>query len=324
MAGKPKVFVTRTIPKAGLDRIREHCAMDLWENELPPPRDVLLTRVQGVEGLLSLLTDTIDAEVIDAAGPQLKVISQYAVGYDNIDIAEAHKRGIVVGNTPGVLTNATADLAFTLMMAGARRLLEAANHVQAGKWKTWSPTLLRGHSVHGATLGIVGLGRIGQAVAKRAAGFEMRILAHDPHCSEETAAAVGASLISLEGLLQEADFVTLHTPLNEQTHHLIDADALDTMKPSAVLVNTSRGPVIDQSALVEALKTAKIAYAALDVTDPEPLPADDELLTLPNAIVVPHIGSATIEARDAMARIAAENLLAGLRGDPLPYTVRTK
>ena len=318
----PKVVVTREIPEEGLSLVVESCQADIWHEELPPPREVLLEKVQGVDGLLCLLTDRVDADLMDVAGPQLRVVSNYAVGYDNIDVDAATARGIAVGNTPGVLTETTADLAFALLMAAARRIVEGADYVRAGRWKTWGPKLLLGADVHGATLGLVGLGRIGQAVARRAAGFQMRVLYYDPYCDAAKGAQVGAEVrCSLEELLAEADFVSLHVPLTPDTHHLIDAEALRQMKRSAVLVNTSRGPVVDMGALHDALVAGEIAYVALDVTEPEPLPADHELLTLPNCLVVPHIASASRATRGKMAQMAAQNLLAGLRGDPLPHPV---
>ncbi|MFO7320563.1 MAG: D-glycerate dehydrogenase [Chloroflexota bacterium] len=318
---KPKVFITRQLPQVGLERIETVCAMNVWPEQLPPTREILLQQVRGVEGILSLLTDRIDGEVMDAAGPQLKVISNYAVGYDNIDIAAARERGIAVGNTPGVLTEATADLAFALLMAAARRLAEGAAYIRAGKWKTWEPTTLLGADITGATLGIIGLGRIGKAVAKRAAGFEMRVLAHSPSATAADAASVGATLVSLDELLSQSDFVSLHVPLNDKTRHLINRDTLRKMKPTAILINTARGPVVDQNALYEALTQGTIAAAALDVTDPEPLPADHPLLDLPNVLVVPHIGSATVKTRERMAIMAADNLIAGVQGRPLPHAV---
>ncbi len=319
---KPKAFVTRIIPDGGLDLVRQACDAEIWPDDVPPPRRVLLEKVRGIEGLLCLLTDPVDAELMDAAGPGLKVISNFAVGYDNVDIAEATARGIPVGNTPGVLTETTADMAFTLLMAAARRVVEGAEYVQAGKWRTWGPMLLLGHDVHGATLGIVGMGRIGQAMARRAAGFGMRVVYYDPYCDADKAPFVDVVLrCDLDDLLAEADFVTVHAPLTDDTYHLIDAEALAKMKPTAVLINTSRGPVVDTLALYDALATGQIAYAALDVTEPEPLPAEHKLLTLSNCIVVPHIASASVATRTRMAVMAAENLLAGLRGERLPNCV---
>ncbi len=319
---KPKVFVSRILPEKGLELVRRACDADIWTDELPPPRQVLLDRVRGVDGLLSLLTDALDAEVMDAAGPNLKVISNFAVGYDNVDVAAATARDIPVGNTPGVLTETTADMAFALLMAAARRVVEGAEYVRAGKWRTWGPTLLLGHDVHGATLGIIGMGRIGQAVTRRASGFDMRVIYYDPYCDAEKGQFVDVAVrCALDELLAEADFVSVHVPLTDQTYHLIDAEALARVKPTAVLINTSRGPVVDSDALYDALAAGQIAYAALDVTEPEPLPADHKLLTLPNCLVVPHIASASWATRTRMAVMAAENLLAGLRGERLPNCV---
>ncbi|MGQ9599953.1 MAG: 2-hydroxyacid dehydrogenase [Anaerolineae bacterium] len=319
---KPRVFVTRLIPEGGLELIRQACKVEVWMDELPPPREALLEQVHGRDGLLCLLTDRIDAAVMDAAGPSLKVISNLAVGYDNVDIAAATARGIPVGNTPGVLTETTADMAFALLMAAARRIVEAADYVRAGKWRTWGPMLLLGHDVHQATLGIVGMGRIGQAVARRAAGFEMRVVYFDPYCDPgKMPPGIQATCCTLDELLAEADFVSLHVPLTLETYHLLNAERLASMKPTAVLVNTSRGPVVDTEALYQALASGQIAYAALDVTDPEPLPANHKLLTLPNCLIVPHIASASWATRTRMARMAAENLMAGLRGEQLPHCV---
>lgn len=319
---KPKVLVTRVIPEGGLALVQEACEAEVWSDELPIPRALLLEKVCGADGLLSLLTDPVDAEVMDAAGPGLKVISNYAVGYDNVDVKAATARGIPVGNTPGVLTETTADLAFALLMAAARRVVEGADYVRAGRWRTWGPKLMLGYDIHGATLGIVGMGRIGKALTRRAAGFDMRVIYYDPYCDAAKAPFVGVGLrCDLEALLAEADFVSLHVPLTADTYHLIDAAALARMKPTAILINTSRGPVVDPDALYDALLSGQIAYAALDVTDPEPLPADHKLLTLPNCLVVPHIASASWATRTRMAVMAAENLLAGLRGQRLPNCV---
>lgn len=323
MSAKPKVFVSRVIPAAGLDRVKTACDIDLWPERLPPSYEVLTERVKGVDGLLCLLTDRVDAGLMDAAGPQLKVISQMAVGFDNIDINAATARNILVGNTPGVLTEATADMTFTLLLATARRIVEGVEYIRSGEWQTWEPEGLLGADLTGATLGIVGLGRIGQAVAKRASGFDMNIIASDPVISADIAAGVGASLVDLDTLLAESDFICLHTLLNDQTRHLINRDSLAKMKSSAILINTSRGPVVDQQALYEALKNGVIRAAGLDVTDPEPISVDDPLLTLPNIIIVPHIASASVHTRNRMAEIAADNLLAGLRGDPLSTPVNS-
>lgn len=318
MIKKQRVFVCRRILDEGLRLVSDFCAADIWEDELPPPREVVLERVKGVGGILALLTDKMDAEVMDAAGPQLKVISNYAVGYDNIDVAAATARGIKVGNTPGVLTETTADFAFALLMAAARRVVEGDTFTRAGKWKTWGPTLLLGQDVHGATLGLVGYGRIGRAMAKRAQGFDMRVLYTDRSAND---AEYGGEGVDLETLLQESDFVSLHVPLTEETHHLINAECLGMMKRTAVLINTARGPIVDHKALYAALKRGAIHYAALDVTEPEPMAAADPLLTLDNVIIAPHIASATVATRGKMARMAAENLIAGLKGERLPFSV---
>jgi glyoxylate reductase len=317
---KPRILVTRRILPEGLDQITGECDVDLWSDELPIPRSELLARVRGIDGILSLLTDRIDAEVMDVAGNGLKVISNMAVGYDNIDIPAASARHIPVGNTPGVLTDATADFAFTLLLAAARRVVEAARYVREGQWKTWGPSTLLGVDLVGATLGIVGYGRIGKAVARRAAGFNMRILYHDPGLSAVDPSLPGMP-VDFETLLREADFISLHTPLTPETRHLINQHAFSLMKPNAVLVNTSRGAVVDQAALYQALQAKKIFAAALDVTDPEPLPLDSPLLTLDNLIVAPHIASANLTTRARMSAMAAENLLAGLRGERLPNCV---
>lgn len=317
---KPKVFVTRCIPAKGLDLVQIYCDTDIWPDEMPPDRTEMLARVRGVDGLLCLLTDRIDGELLDAAGSQLKVVSNQAVGYDNIVVPDATARGIPVGNTPGILTDATADFAFALLMSAARRIVEGEKYVRAGLWKTWSPSLLLGADFVGATLGLVGFGRIGQAVAKRAAGFDMRIIYYDP--SQPPIPGLSAQPVdSLETLLHDADFVSLHVPLNAKTRHLINAETLALMKPTAILINTARGPVVDPAALYTALHTQQIFAAALDVTDPEPLPADHLLLTLDNCLIVPHIASASKITRDKMALMAAENLIAGLQGKRLPHCV---
>jgi glyoxylate reductase len=307
-----RCFVTRSLPGPALDRLRARHDVDVWPQRLPPPYEELVARAAGVEGLLTLLTDRVDAALIEHA-PRLRAISNYAVGYDNIDLAAATARGIAVGNTPDVLTEATADLAFALLLAAARKLPEAIASVQEGDWLTWEPARYLGQSVAGATLGIVGFGRIGRAVARRAGGFDMTVV--------HTGAPVSGSGVVLEELLERSDFVSLHCPLTPETYHLIDAAALARMKPTAILINTARGPIVDHDALRRALVAGEIAGAALDVTDPEPLPAGDRLLSAPNLIVTPHIGSATRPARERMAELAVENLLAALDGEPMPHQV---
>ena len=317
-----RVFVTRVIPSIGLDIVRAAAEAEVWPEELPPPRDVLLDRVRGMDGLLCLLTDRVDDELLDAAGPQLRVVSNFAVGYDNIDVPACTRRGVAVGNTPGVLTETTADLAFALLMAVARRLPEARDYVREDRWRTWGPMLLLGKDLHGATLGLVGFGRIGREMARRATGFGMRTLYHDVVRAEpDVERVLGATHAPLETVLAESDFVSLHTVLSAETRHLIDAAALARMKRGAILINTSRGPVVDGEALADALRSGHLFGAGLDVTDPEPLRADDPLVQLPNCLVVPHIASASERTRDRMAEKAARNLVAGLRGEPLPDPV---
>jgi len=281
----------------------------VWDGDGPPPDDVLRERAAGCEGLLSLLTDRVDAELI-AAAPALRVISNYAVGVDNVDVEAATARGIPVGNTPDVLTESTAELALALMLGVARRLAEGEAFVRSGEWTTWEPGLMLGRDLHGATVGIVGYGRIGQAVGRRLEGFGCELL---------TTRRRGG--VSLDELLERSDFVTLHCPLTPETHGLIGDEALARMKPTAYLVNTARGPVVDTDALARALQDGEIAGAALDVTDPEPLPGDHPLLDAPNLLVVPHVGSATHATRGRMAEIAVDNLLAGLAGRPMPHSV---
>jgi lactate dehydrogenase-like 2-hydroxyacid dehydrogenase len=316
---KPKVYVTREVPEKGLAQVQAACEAEVWAGALPVPREVLLEKVQDIVGLYCLLTERVDAELLDAA-PELRVVSNYAVGYNNIDVEACTARGIPVGHTPGVLTDTTADFAFALLMAAARRVVEGMDYVRAGKWQTWGPKLLMGQDVHGATLGIVGLGRIGTAVARRAQGFDMRVLYHDTRVTEVDP-ALGALPVPLATLLRESDFISVHVPLTPETRGLIGAEQLAMCKPSAVLVNTARGPVVDPDALYAALRDGTLAAAALDVTEPEPLPADHPLLELPNCIVTPHIASSSHATRTQMSVIAAENLLAGLDGERLPHCV---
>ncbi len=314
---KPRVFVTRIIPERGLAKVLAQTNATVWQEELPPPRALLLEWARQADGLLTLLTDKIDAELMDAA-PTLKVVANFAVGFDNFDVPAATQRGILMTNTPGVLTETTADLAFTLLMACARRIAEGRDYARQGHWRTWGPMLLMGQDIHGATLGIAGIGRIGLALARRARGFGMRILYHDAMRSAVAEQELGAIPVSKEELLAQSDFLSLHVPLTPETRHYIDAAALRQMKPNAILVNTSRGPVVDTMALYEALKAQQIFAAGLDVTDPEPLAADHPLYTLDNALIVPHIASASFETRSQMAEMAADNLLAGLAGTMPP------
>ncbi|HET6847055.1 MAG TPA: D-glycerate dehydrogenase [Anaerolineales bacterium] len=313
---RPRVFVTRRLPDRGLSVVLEHCDIEVWPHDTPPSRADLLAAVAQKDGVITLLTDIIDSEVM-AAGVDLKVISNCAVGVDNIDIRAASARGIPVGNTPDVLTDATADLAFGLLLATARRIVEGAEYVKAGNWRTWDPQLLLGADLAGRTLGIIGFGRIGQAMARRARGFGLRICYVDHVVCDEP----DVTRVDMDDLLSASDFVSLHVPLNEGTHHLINDDTLARMKPTAILINTSRGPVVDHAALYRALYDGRLFAAGLDVTEPEPLPADSPLLTLPNCVVVPHLGSASLWTREQMALLAAENLIAGVQGRKLPHCV---
>lgn len=312
------IAVTRAIPDAGLALLRaagDVREVRVWPEDLPPSPDELATLLHGCDGVVSLLSDRIDGAVLDRE-PQLRAVANYAVGYDNIDVAAATARGVAVCNTPDALTHATADCAFALLMASARRIVEAADFVRAGRWQTWGPQLLLGQELHGRTLGIVGPGRIGTEVARRGTGFGMRLLGWTPSGRiRDDAAALGMVPVPLDDLLRESDFVSLHVPLTGDTRHLIGDRELGLMRPTAILVNTARGPVVDQDALVRALAAGTIAGAGLDVTDPEPLPADHPLVLEPRAIVVPHIASATVGARDEMARLAASGVLAVLRGE---------
>ncbi|MCA1554645.1 MAG: D-glycerate dehydrogenase, partial [Chloroflexi bacterium] len=317
----PKVYVTRQMPNEILEMLRAECEVSLWAHDKPPvPRDVLLREVRDAHGIFSLITEKIDAELMDAA-PNLKVISNMAVGYDNIAVSEATQRQIAVGNTPGVLTEATADLAFALLLGAARRVGEAIDYIRNGEWIAWNPFDLLGADVHGKTLGIVGMGRIGAAVARRARGFDMKVLYHNRERHIEYEVGMGAEYAPFDDLLARSDFVSIHTPLTDETRCLFDADAFPKMKRTAILINTSRGGTVDPGALYDALKNGSIAYAALDVTEPEPLPLDHPLLTLPNCLIIPHLGSATVDTRMKMATMAAENLLAGVRGERLPNCV---
>jgi len=297
-------FVTRALTGGAVDRLAQAHEVDIWPDRTPPPAEELRRRAASADALLTMLTDRVDAALLDGA-PSLRAIANYAVGTDNVDLQAATARGIPVGNTPDVLTETTADLAWALLMAGARRLGEAERAVRAGEWPSWQPGAFLGTDVHGATLGIVGYGRIGQAMARRASGFGMQVL----HTREK----------SLGEILRRADFVSLHTPLTPDTRGLIGAREVALMQPHAVLVNTARGEVVDTAALVDALQAGRIGGAALDVTDPEPLPADHPLLSAAGVTVVPHIGSASTRTRAAMADMAVDNLLAALAGERMPH-----
>jgi glyoxylate reductase len=307
-----KVLVTREIPEAGLYLLEDFAVSVLFER--PPERGELLEAIRGMDGVLSTATEKIDGEVLDAAGDDLKVVANMAVGYDNIDVRAARERGVVVTNTPGVLDETTADVAFMLMLAAARRLGEGERLLRAGKWEWWGPKQLRGLDVWGKKLGILGLGRIGQAVARRAKGFGMEILYHNRSRNGSAEKELGAHYLELRELLSESDFISIHTPLTDETRHLIGAEELESMKPGAVLVNSSRGPVVDEGALADALENGRIFAAGLDVYEEEPK-VHPKLLELENVVLAPHIGSASIETRDKMATLAAENLAAVLRGE---------
>ena len=316
-----RVYVARRLPDPAMDRLRQHVDMTVWPtDELPPPREVLLREAAVSDGLLSLLTDRIDGALLDAA-PRVRVVSNYAVGYDNIDVAAATSRGVVVTNTPGVLTETVADFAITLLLAVARRVVESDRYTREGRWKSWEPLLFLGQDLYGATLGLVGLGRIGTAVAKRAHGFDMRILYHDVVRREDLEHDLGLEFTSLEDLLRRSDFISVHTPLTPQTRHLISTDQFRLMKRTAVLVNTARGPIVDPDALYRALADRQIWGAGLDVFEVEPVPADHPLLRLDNIIVAPHIASASVETRAKMALMAVDNLLAALGGQRPPNFV---
>jgi len=307
-----KVLVTREIPSAGLRALEPFDVRVLHER--PPERGELLDAVRGVSGILSTATEKMDGELMDAAGEDLKVIANMAVGYDNVDVEASAKRGIVVTNTPGVLDETTADVALMLLLAAARRLGEGERLLRAGRWEWWGPKQLMGRDVWGKRLGIVGFGRIGQAVARRARGFGMEVLYHNRSRKEEAEQELGARYVEFDELLETVDFVSVHTPLTDETHHLIGPKELGRMKPTAVLVNTSRGPVVDEAALADALAAGRIFAAGLDVYEEEPK-VHPKLLELENVVLAPHIGSASVETRDRMAALAAENLAAVLRGE---------
>jgi glyoxylate reductase len=322
MSIKPKVFITRKIFPEALEKIAAVTDMDVWPDTMPPSYETLLEKARDAEGILTMLSDKIDTNLIEQS-PRLKVISNMAVGHDNIDVAEATRRGIPVGYTPGVLTETTADLIFSLLAAGARRIVEADKYTRAGKWKTWEPMTLLGQDIHHATLGIIGLGRIGMEVAKRARGFDMKILYYSrTRKTPEEESRLGLEYVDkMPELLAQSDFISLHVPLNDETRRLIGASEFAMMKPTAIFVNASRGAVVDQQALYNALKTGVILSAAIDVTEVEPIPPGDPLLALDNLVITPHIGSASVPTRTTMALMAADNLLAGLRGETPPDCV---
>ncbi len=309
---RPQVFVTRAIAPEAIAKLRKQAIVEVWPHDTPPPYSELTRRARNVDALLTMVTDRIDAPLI-AAAPKLRVISNLAVGLDNIDIAAATAAGIAVGHTPGVLTEATADLAFALLMAAARRIAEGDREVRAGKWQTWGPAVLLGRDVFGATLGIIGWGKIGRAMGRRSLGFNMRVL-YTTRSAKDDQSIAGAKRVSMKQLLQQSDFVSIHVPLTAQTKHLIGAKELALMKPGAILINTARGAVIDQRALYRSLKTGHLGGAGLDVSDPEPMASADPLLKLPDLVITPHIGSATHTTRNKMADIATDNIIEVLEG----------
>ena len=317
---KPAVYVTRALPSRALSLLTEKFDVEVWPEYAPPPKEVLKEKAEDAEALITMLTDKLDRDIFDVAS-KLKIVAQVAVGFDNINLQEATKRGIYVTNTPDVLTEATADFAWTLLMAVARRVVEADRYVRSGQWTVaWHPNMMTGRDVNGATIGIVGAGRIGQAMVQRARGFNMKILYYNPSPRPELD-ATGAIRVELDDLLRQSDFVSLHVPLTKQTTHLINDEKLRLMKASAYLINTSRGPVIDEKALYEALKAGKIAGAGLDVFEQEPTPKNNQLLKLDNVVVASHISSASIETRAKMAELAAQNLLAFFTGKKPPSLV---
>jgi len=315
-----KILVTRRPPGHAVDRLSESNDVWLWPQNSAIDRDALMAQIAEVDGLYCMLTDRIDAELLDAA-PNLRVVSNMAVGVDNIDLNECEKRGVAVGHTPGVLTDSTADMAWTLLMASSRRVEEAIDYVKSGEWGPWDPAGMLGYDVSRTTLGIVGMGRIGTAVARRSLGFDMEILYSERESKDTVEQETGATRVSFEELLERSDHVVLCVALTDGTRGLIDADALKLMKPTANLVNISRGPIVDTDALYEALSTGEIRCAGLDVIDPEPIAADHPIVALQNCLVNPHLGSATERTRIAMADLAEANLVAGLNGEPMPARI---
>ncbi len=313
---KPKVVITRKVPGPALQQVLDQCDVTIWEEDGVMPRELLLEKVADAEGLHIIWVDLVDEELLNAA-PRLRVVSTYAVGTDNIDLAACTARGILVGSTPDVVTKATADMAFALLLAVSRRIVEGVAYIKDGKWEEWSPTLLIGNDVFKMTLGIIGLGRIGREVARRANGFGMRILYHNRNPNPQAEQELGVEYRSCGDLLASSDAVVLAMPYSPETRHLIDAAALAKMKSSAYLINVARGGVVDSQALYRALSTGAIRGAGLDVTEPEPISADDPLLTLDNCVIVPHVGTSTWETRESMTEKSVANLLRGLRGEPM-------
>lgn len=311
---KPYVFITMRLPEEIVQLLEETAQVGMWGEETPCPREKLLAEAEKAQGLLTMLTDAIDREVL-LRGKGLQIVANMAVGYDNIDVETATRAGIMVTNTPDVLTEATADLTFALMMATARRLIEASQVLYAGQWKSWSPFFMAGQDVYGKKLGIVGMGRIGEAVARRAKGFDMTIYYFNRRRRREAEERLGAVYLPFDELLQQSDFIVSLVPLTPETRRLFGRREFQLMKKTAIFINASRGAVVDEEALYEALKEKRIWAAGLDVFEKEPIPPDHPLLTLPNLVPLPHIGSASISTRMAMARLAAENILLALKGE---------
>ncbi|WP_392455172.1 2-hydroxyacid dehydrogenase [Chryseomicrobium aureum] len=318
---KPKVLITRKLPEGIIKKISEVCTVELWdEEETPIPQEELAEKMINVDGVLCLLTENIDKKLIDGS-PKLKVISNMAVGYNNIDIEAAKKKGIIVTNTPDVLTETTADLTFALLMATSRRLIEASTYLRNGDWKTWSPLQLAGQDIYNSTLGIIGMGRIGEAIAKRALGFNMNIVYYNRSRKLDMEQSLNVQYSELDDLLKESDFIVVMTPYTPQTTNLISEREFKLMKKSAILINTSRGGIVDEKALYDALVNKEIYAAGLDVFETEPINLNNRLLTLPNLVALPHIGSSSINTRYKMANLAAENLIAGVLGNRPKHVV---
>ena len=314
----PRIFVTRSVPDATLDMLRDGLEVDVYESDTPIPRAELLERVRGYDALLTLLSEKVDEELLEAAGPPLKIIANFAVGHNNIDVAACTARGVAVSNTPDVLTDTTADHALMLLLGAARRVIEGDALVRSGAWRGWAPKQLLGLDVSGRTLGIIGMGRIGRAVAARAKGFGMRLLYHNRSRDEEAETALDASYRELHDLLRESDFVSVHAPLTDETRYLVGEAELGMMKPTAVLVNTSRGPLVDERALERFLRERRIWGAGLDVFENEP-ELSPGLRDLPNVVLAPHTGSATTGTREAMGRLCAEAIIAVLKGERVSH-----
>ena len=318
---KKKIYITRKLPDLVIAKLSAEFDVRTWkEADHDVPREILLEELKDATGLICMLSDTIDKEVIDAA-PSLKVISTMAVGYNNIDVEAATERGIIVTNTPGVLTEATADLTFALLMATARRLIEASDYLKKGLWETWSPMHLTGMDIHGATMGIIGLGRIGEALAKRAKGFGMNVLYYNRSRKEEAEETLGVEYASMEKILKESDYVCLMLPYSKEVHHLISTQELAMMKKTAILINTARGGIVDEAALYQALINGDIWAAGLDVFEKEPVDPNHPLLTLSNVVTLPHIGSASIATRMKMSELVADNLLNAMSGSGKVFRV---